>query len=111
VPLSEIIGYINDHFGTDFTSADKVKFFADNMGRRLEDQEGLRRALDTGVNPSEETRKLAFDTFFGDTLEDMIDSDFDIYKKIKDDPNFGALFRNVMYRRIAAALQRREVGF
>jgi type I restriction enzyme R subunit len=85
-PLSQIIEYINDHFGTDFTNADKVKFFAENMGRRLEDQEGLRRALDTGVNPSEETRKLAFDTFFGDTLEDMIDSDFDIYKKIKDDP-------------------------
>ncbi len=106
-PLSQIIEYINDHFGTDFTNADKVKFFAENMGRRLEDQEGLRRALDTGVNPSEETRKLAFDTFFGDTLEDMIDSDFDIYKKIKDDPNFGALFRAVMYRRIADAIQRR----
>ena len=104
-PLSQIIEYINDHFGTNFTNADKVKFFAENMGRRLEDQEGLRRALDAGVNPSEETRKLAFDTFFGDTLEDMIDSDFDIYKKIKDDPNFGALFRGVMYRRIAAALQ------
>jgi type I restriction enzyme R subunit len=102
-PLSEIVEYINDHFGTDFTNADKVKFFAENMGRRLEDREGLRRALDAGVNPSEETRKLAFDTFFGDTLEDMIDSDFDIYKKIKDDPNFGALFRAVMYRRIAAA--------
>jgi type I restriction enzyme R subunit len=66
------------------------------LGRRLEAREGLRRALDSGVNPSEETRKLAFDTFFGDTLEDMIDSDFDIYKKIKDDPNFGALFRAVM---------------
>src|ERR1017187_4938738 len=106
-PLSEIVEYINDHFGTDFTHADKVKFFAENMGRRLEDREGLRRALDAGVNPSEETRKLAFATFFGDTLEDMIDSDFDIYKKIKDDPNFGALFRAVMYRRIAAALQSR----
>jgi type I restriction enzyme R subunit len=104
-PLSQIVEYINDHYGTNFTSADKVRFFAENMGRRLEAREGLRRALDTGVNPSEETRKLAFDTFFGDTLEDMIDSDFDIYKKIKDDPNFGALFRAVMYRRIAAALQ------
>jgi len=109
-PLSQIIEYINEHFGTDFTKADKVKFFAENMGRRLEDQEGLRRALDTGVNPSEETRKLAFDTFFGDTLEDMIDSDFDIYKKIKDDPNFGALFRSVMYRRIEAAIQSRAAA-
>jgi type I restriction enzyme R subunit len=109
-PLSQIIEYINDHFGTDFTNADKVRFFAENMGRRLEDREGLRRALDAGVNPSEETRKLAFDTFFGDTLEDMIDSDFDIYKKIKDDPNFGDLFRAVMYRRIAGALQSRAAA-
>jgi len=68
------------------------------------------RDRDTGVNPSEETRKLAFDTFFGDTLEDMIDSDFDIYKKIKDDPDFGTLFRAVMYQRIAAALQRRVIA-
>jgi len=80
------------------------------MGRRLEDREGLRRALDAGVNPSEETRRLALDTFFGDTLEDMIDSDFEIYKKIKDDPNFGALFRAVMYRRIAGVLQSRAAA-
>ena len=34
-PLSQIIEYINDHFGTDFTNADKVKFFAENMGPGL----------------------------------------------------------------------------
>jgi type I restriction enzyme R subunit len=104
-PLSQIIEYINEHFGTNFSSADKVRYFADNMGRRLEDHEGLRRVMDQRVNPSEETRRMAFDTFFADTLEDMIDSDFDIYKKIKDDQEFGALFRAVMYGRIAAALQ------
>jgi len=78
-----------------------------NMGRRLEDQEGLRRELDSGVNPPEETRRLAFDTLFGETLEDMIDSDFDILKTTKDDLDFGALFRAVMYRRIARSLQTR----
>jgi hypothetical protein len=67
----------------------------------LRSEEGLRRALDTDINPSEETRRLAFDTFFTDALEDMIDSNFSIYKKIKDDPNFGTLFRAVMYQRIA----------
>ena len=40
----------------------------------------------------------------------MIDSDFDIYKKIEDDPSFGALFRAVMYRRIAGALQSRAAA-
>jgi len=68
------------------------------MGRRLEDQEGLRGALDAGVNPSEETRKLAFDTFFADTLEDMIDSISISAQEIKDDPELcAALFRAVMY--------------
>jgi hypothetical protein len=33
-----------------------------------------------------------------------------ICKKIKDDPNFGALFRAVIYRRIAAALQSRAAA-
>ena len=108
-PLSEIVQYINEHYGTDFTDADKVQHFAEDMGRRLEQQEGLRNALDTEINPSEETRRLAFDTFFTDALEDMIDSNFSIYKKIKDDPNFGALFRAAMYRRIAQ-LQDEESG-
>jgi len=40
------------------------------------------------VNPSEDARRVAFDSFFGDALEDMIDSNFEIYKKIKDDPSF-----------------------
>ena len=108
-PLSEIIQYINEHYGTNFTDADKVQYFADDMGRRLESQEGLRRAMDRAINPSEETRKLAFDSFFGDTLEDMIDANFEIYKKIKDDPNFGDLFRAVTYRRIAAAISAAQV--
>lgn len=103
--LSEIISYINEHYGTDFTDEDKVNHFAADMDRRLQEVEGLRRAMDLSINPSEDTRRLAFDSFFGDALEDMIDSNFEIYKKIKDDPNFGALFRAVMYRRIASQLQ------
>jgi type I restriction enzyme R subunit len=105
-PLSEIIVYINEHFGTDFTDEDRVKHFASDMERRLQAQDGLVRALDSSVNPSEETRRLAFDAFFGDTLEDMIDANFEIYKKIKDDPAFGALFRSAMYRQLAAVFAR-----
>ncbi|HUQ92328.1 MAG TPA: type I restriction endonuclease [Bryobacteraceae bacterium] len=103
-PLSEILSYINEHYGTDFTGEDRVQHFAADMDRRLQEVEGLRRAMDSRLNPSEDTRRLAFDSFFGDALEDMIDSNFEIYKKIKDDPNFGALFRAVMYRRIASQL-------
>lgn len=104
-PLSEIIEYINDNYGPDFTDEDKVRHFADDMGRRLEGQDGLRRALDVRVNPSDETREIAFNSFFSDTLEDMIDANFAIYKKIKDDPIFGELFRAAMYRQIVQSIR------
>jgi len=105
-PLSEIIQYINEHYGTDFTGADKVRYFAEDMERRLSDREGLRNALNPTVNPSIENQKLAFGTFFSDTLEDMISTNVEIYKKIVDDQNFGALFRDFMFNKLASALTR-----
>ena len=105
-PLSEIIQYINEHYGTDFTGSDKVKYFAEDMERRLTDREGVRNALDPAVNPSVENRKLAFGDFFSETLEDMISTNVEIYKKINDDPNFGALFREFMFTKLASAISR-----
>src|SRR5436190_23351044 len=101
----EILTYINEHFDTHFTDADKVNHFADDMERRLAAQDGLARALDPVVNPSEQTRRIAFKSFFEDTLEDMIDANFEIYKKIVDDPNFGDLFRAVMFKKIEEGMQ------
>jgi len=108
ITLSEIIKYINENYGADFTDADRVRYFAEDMRRRLDAQEGLQRALNPEINPSEETRKLAFETFFGDTLEDMIDANWDIYKKIKDDPNFGELFQTMMLKSFVAVLGRKS---
>lgn len=105
-PLSEIILYINEHYGTDFTDVDKVRYFAEDMERRLADREGLRNALDPAVNPSVENRKLAFGDFFNETLEDMINTNVEIYKKIVDDPNFGGLFREFMYAKLSAELSK-----
>lgn len=105
-PLSEIIQYINEHYGTEFTDSDKVRYFAEDMERRLTDREGVRNALNPAVNPSVENRKLAFGDFFSETLEDMITTNVEIYKKINDDPNFGALFREFMFTKLASALSR-----
>ena len=86
-PLSEILQYINDTFGADFTTEDKVRHFRNDMQRRLLDMDALKQALDPNINPSDETRKLAFNGFYDATLEDMMDSNFDIYKKLKEDEN------------------------
>jgi type I restriction enzyme R subunit len=105
-PLSQIIQYINEHYGTDFTDSDKVRYFAEDMERRLTDREGVRNALDPAVNPSVENRKLAFGDFFSETLEDMIATNVEIYKKINDDPTFGTLFKEFMYAKMESALSR-----
>jgi len=42
----------------------------------------------------------------GETLEDMITTNVEIYKKINDDPNFGALFREFMFTKLASAISR-----
>lgn len=98
-PLSEILTYINEHFDPgDWSDEDKLAFFADDMNRRLAKSDGLIRALDPIINPSEETRRLAFETYFKDILEDMIDANFEIYQKISDDSSFGEIFRQVMFR-------------
>ncbi len=100
IPLSEIVEYINENYGTDFTDEDKVQHFARDMERRLTDSEGLRHALDSSINPSRETRLLAFSDYFSEILEDMIDSNTAIYNRIQADPRFGELFREVMFRRV-----------
>ena len=103
-PLSEIVQYINEHYGADFTDADKVNHFADDMSRRLIAREGLAQALDPKVNPSPDNQRLAFDGFFNAILEDMIEANGDLYRKITEDSAFADLFRQVMFERIARGL-------
>ena len=104
-PLSEIVGYINDRYGTAFTTEDKVRHFAGDMERRLVEKNALREALNPKVNPSLETRRLAFDTFFDDTLEDMIETNFELYKKVNSDPALAELLRAVLFKKVGTAVE------
>jgi type I restriction enzyme R subunit len=105
VRLSEILGYINEYFGTEFTDKDKVAHFADDMERRMTGKEGLARAFDPEVNPSEEHRKMAFDPHFTDVLEDMIDNNFSLYKKVTEDLKFGDLFKEFVFKKVERSVR------
>ncbi|MBD2139649.1 type I restriction endonuclease subunit R [Anabaena sp. FACHB-1237] len=108
-PLSAILAYVNEHFDPgDWSDEDKLNQFTEDMNSRLATQEDLILALDANINPSEETRKLAFESFFQDTLEDMIDNNFDIYQKLTDDTKFGELFRQVMFNNFQQYLAKRN---
>ena len=100
-PLSVIIEYMNDNFGTDFTDADKARYFTEDMERRLSDQPGLKNSMNPTINQSEENRRLAFNDYFEDVLHSMFDSNREIYQKVVDDKKFGDIFKSMMFLKLA----------
>lgn len=108
--LSEILDYINKNFDPgDWSEADKLNAFAEDMTHKLEEKEDLIRALNPTINPSEESRELAFETVFKNLLEEIVDEDnFDIYQQLTDNPSFGDLFRKVMFKNFQKHLEQRQ---
>lgn len=104
-PLSMIIQEINERFGADFTDADKLKHFTEDMQRRLVENEKLARAADPEVN-TEDNFKLVFNDYFDDVLNDMIDSNLDLYTKINDDRDFGNIFKRALFDSVYRHLTR-----
>ncbi|NLZ29761.1 MAG: type I restriction endonuclease subunit R, partial [Methanomicrobiales archaeon] len=98
-PLSEIIHYINENFGTDFTDEDRLAYFADDMEKRLIGNSVLRQTFNPEIN-SRENIRIAFGNFFEDTLVDMLSTNREIFKKINDDEEFAAIFKDYMFQRI-----------
>ncbi len=107
-PLSEIITYINENYGTNFTDDDKVRYFAEDMERRILGLDGIEKAMSPTVNPSPENRRLIFGNFYDDVLEDMIDGHTEIYKKLVTDQGFAQVFQVAMFNKILQALEKRS---
>jgi len=86
--LSEIITEINQRFGTDFTEADRV-FFAE-LKTRLADNESLQASAKANTK---ENVQLLHDALFNAVLQSMIDSNFEMFKRINDNDEFGQIVR------------------
>jgi len=82
--LSRIIAELNDRFGLDLGAEHRVTF-----GQVL-DRLHADDALDVAarVNTSENVR-LAFDHKVEQIFQDLVDSNFELYKRFTDDPAFG----------------------
>ncbi len=103
-PLSRILEYVNEHYGTDFTDEDKLNSFTDDMRRRMESNRNLVNAMNVAVNPRVEDRLLAFRGFFSRTLEAMIEANFNIYQKITDDAALREMIRQMLFNQLADRL-------
>lgn len=79
-PLSKIIKEINERFGTNFSSEDKV--ILNTLSERLLKNQSLEGSI---KNNSKDASKIKFDELFQDELIGMLNSHFDLYKKLSED--------------------------
>ena len=90
--LSRIIADLNDRFGIELGSEHRVTL--GRMMERLEKDAALKVAA--RVNTLENVR-IAFDHKVEQIIQEIVDTNFDMYKRITDDPNFGTLVKNHLF--------------
>lgn len=79
--LSKIIKEINDRFGANFNAEDKVVL--NNLSERLMKNDDLKGSIE---NNSQDAAKIKFDSAFQNELITMLNSHFDLYKKLDENP-------------------------
>ncbi|NBC86031.1 MAG: type I restriction endonuclease subunit R, partial [Bacteroidetes bacterium] len=93
-PLSRILEALNERFGYDFDEDDRV--FIEQLQKNVRDSDAVRKSIE--VN-SESDARLTFDSVAEDELQEMIDKNFKLYKKIVDNDAFGRMLFDFLFDR------------
>jgi type I restriction enzyme R subunit len=75
--LSKIINDVNERFGTNFSDSDRV--ILNNLSTKLMENKDLEGSIRTN---SKEASRIKFNQVFQDELITMLNSHFDLYKKL-----------------------------
>ena len=92
--LSRIIEDLNERFGIELGPEHRVTL--GRMMERLEEDDGLEAAA--RVNSLENVR-IAFDHKVEEIIQEIVDLNFDLYKRITDDPSFGEVIKDHLFER------------
>jgi len=90
--LSRIIADLNDRFGIEMGPEHRVTL--SQMMDRLQEDTALEVAA--AVNTTENVR-IAFDYKVEQVIQEIVDQNFDLYKRITDDPAFGDAIKNHLF--------------
>ena len=91
-PLSRIIEELNERFGINLGADDRITL-DQVMGRLHSDT-----ALDASARVNaRENVQLTFDEKVHDSIQEIIESNFDLYKRITDNPPFGQAVKNALF--------------
>jgi type I restriction enzyme R subunit len=91
-PLSQIIAELNERFGLNLGPEHKLTL--GQIMRKLDEDAGLDASA--RVNTRENIR-LTFDHKVEDAIQEIVDSNFDLYKRITDDKAFGESLRDFLF--------------
>jgi len=90
--LSRIIAELNERFGLNLGPEHRV-----TLGQMIEKLD-CDAALDASARANtRENVRLAFDQKVEDVIQEIVDSNFDLYKRITDDRAFGAVIKNFLF--------------
>ncbi|MCA9605153.1 MAG: putative DNA binding domain-containing protein [Myxococcales bacterium] len=90
--LSRIIAELNERFGLDLGPEDHVTL--EQIATALEEDAGLDASA--RVNTRENVR-LTFDPKVEDKIQEIVERNFELYRRITDDPTFGQAFKNALF--------------
>ncbi len=90
--LSRIIAELNERFGLNLGSEHRITI--SQMMTKLDDDAALDAAA--RVNTRENVR-LTFDQKVEQVIQEIVDSNFDLYKRITDDRSFGETVKNYLF--------------
>ena len=100
-PLSEVIKFVNKHFGTDFTEADRL-FFDQIEAELVADSKLTEQAQSNTM----ENFKFGFNEVFLDKIIGRMEQNQDIFSKIMDDKDFGELVKTYMLKKVYGRLNK-----
>ena len=98
--LSEILRLLNERFGYDFTEGDRD--FIKRLQSNIFEHDAVRTSIE--VNGAREAR-LTFNEVAEDELQDLIDDNFTLYKKIVDNDAFARLLFDHLFDRCVEAVE------
>lgn len=91
-PLSRIIAVLNERFGLNLGPEHRVTL--EHLRSALDEDTGLDASA--RVNTRENVR-LTFDPKVEDKIQEIVETNFDLYKRITDDPDFGRTLKNYLF--------------
>jgi len=82
-------------------------FFAELQTRLIHNQ----TLSESAKTNTKEDLKLVYSHIFEDKLQEMIESNFDIYKRIIENKEFGSFIKEKIFEEIYPKIQSQEVNF